>query len=383
VLLLHHSEIRDLTANQSLLSQSQATADAKKENTKESANTDGNLTFATGVNSTVPVNLTGAVITSTSGHMENTVGRFEFESDRAERLCVLFETCEAVLLYCGPLLSVQVREAFTLTVHQGLACLAQGVLVPQFPDRHVHRQACARLRQDLTAQRLLLQLATVEVFSPPQLQNQAQQFSRNLPLLKRCAELCMRNAVTAAVAARALLMFSTLLHPVTVALPAVPAVDSARSYILTASDAMPASTAAPQPSAPFSPAFDGVAELFETSHSSEGSALKRTHEEPLATAIPAAEGAEQATPAKRTKSADFAAARSVSESRAPIQSAKVAAGKGNSRRASLDSAPRVSTPAAAQPTSTAASGAQEKKQRVEEDDESLPDIDIDADPDSD
>lgn len=371
---LIYSEIQDLTANQALLSQTQAASDAKKENAKEAVNTDGNLTFSTGVSSTVPVNLTGVVISSISGTMGSTTTRFEFEADRAERLTVLFETWESVLLYCGPLLSASVRESFTTAVYQSLSCLAQGVLVPQFADRHMHRYAGARLRQDLTAQRLLLSLATVEVFSPPQLQHQAQQFSRNLPLLKRCAELCLRNTVTAGVAARVLLQVSTLLHPVTVALPAVPAIDTARSYILTASEALPLSA----PSSAVAPAaFDSV----DREDAGQKRVFDVAHGEPVVSTNDAEDAA--GSPAKRPKASDFAAGRSMSESKAKV-TPQAAAGAG--RRASLDSAPKATTAAPSVLNTTASKAnttAVVNQAAAEEDDESLPDIDIDADPDSD
>eukprot|EP01032_Pedospumella_encystans_P023420 gene23420-26512_t len=177
-------EMAQLTTNQSLVSQSAAQSEVKEQTNSNGlgANKDGNLSFATGVSSTIVANLTGTVITHTSGNMHATTQVVQREEDRQVALRALFEACEAVLLHCGPLLSPTVRESFTTVVGQGLSCLSLGVLTPQYADRHMHRIAGARLRQDPFTQNLLIQLATVEVFSPPQLQHQAQQYSRNLPL---------------------------------------------------------------------------------------------------------------------------------------------------------------------------------------------------------
>lgn len=290
----------------------------------------------------------------------------ETESDRAVRLTVLFETCEALLLYCGPLLVSSVREAFTAVVHQALTTLSQGILTPQMADRHMHRNAGAKIRQDPLAQRLLLQLATVEVFSPPQLQHQTQQFSRNLPLLKRCAELCLRNSVTAAVAARALLHFSTLLHPVTVALPAVSAVDTARSYILSASDALPSHTSSGavmmvQPSTERTELLSNEEELTYTSPVATREETQTTVPSSVKSARATASAEE--TPNKRAKI--------VAE--VPFSAAKSPAVMPNtdllSRRSSLQD--------------SQAASANLRAAQGDDEDESLPDIDIDADPDSD
>jgi hypothetical protein len=245
-------------------------------------------------------------------------------------------------------------------VHQALTTLSHGILMPHYVDRHMHRNTGAKIRQDPLAQRLLLQLATVEVFSPPQLQHQSQQFSRNLPLLKRCAELCLRNSVTATIAARALLHFSTLLHPVTVALPAVPAVDTARSYILSVTDAVPphASTAAAL--AQSSVESEEVGIETELTYSSPVAAS----EAPVTSAVKSAREVTQAeeTPNKRSKIA----------AQAPFSASKSPAVMPNTdllaRRSSLQDAQAASA---------------NLRAAQEDDDESLPDIDIDADPDSD
>jgi len=366
-------EVSELTVNQSLLSQSQAATDAKESN-KESGDKDGNLSFRTGVQSTVPTNLTGSVLTHTVGSMEMQM-RVESASARAARLKVIFDTCEAVLLFSGPLLGTTVREAFTSAVQQALACLSLGILTPQYTDRHMHRNNGAILRQDPHIQCMVLQLATVEVFSPPQLQHQAQQFSRNLPLLKRCAELCLRNATTAPVAARTLLQFSTLFHPVTVALPAVPAVDSARSYILSVVDAVPipvsTSASAPTPShqeaSVASPMLAGVPELFSSNVVTSADVTGKNNNTGSASAG-------EMLSRKLARDVPTPTADDASNKKARISEVRPALSESDMKVPTVIATGRVAV-ATAERKTVAADDV--------DDDVSLPDIDIDADPDSD
>lgn len=351
-------EMSQMTSNQSLVSQSAAQSEVKEQTSTLGANKDGNLSFATGVSSTIVANLTGVVMTNTSGNMNGPAQVVQREEDRQAFLQSLFDACEAVLLHCGPLLSPTVRESFTVVVGQGLSCLSLGVLTPQYADRHMHRIAGARLRQDPFVQRLLIQLATVEVFSPPQLQHQAQQYSRNLPLLKRVAEVCARSAGTSSVAARALLLYSTLLHPVTVALPAVPAIDSARSFLLEAQNSAVVT--------PNGASDHGNMQIGLSTEAGDADAFvaniapSSTAKEPKSASKAKRSLAQtEVTPAKKTK----ADAKAPSATKAPTV------------------APVAVTKA---PTLVSASKAKEAVKALEDDDdESLPDIDIDADPDSD
>lgn len=353
-------EMAQLTSNQSLVSQSAAQSEVKEQTSSLGANKDGNLSFATGVSSTIVANLTGVVMTNTSGNMNGPAQVVQREEDRQAFLQSLFDACEAVLLHCGPLLSPTVRESFTVVVGQGLSCLSLGVLTPQYADRHMHRIAGARLRQDPFVQRLLIQLATVEVFSPPQLQHQAQQYSRNLPLLKRVAEVCSRGAGTSSVAARALLLYSTLLHPVTVALPAVPAIDSARSFLLEAQNS---AVVAPNGVADhgnmqigLSATETGNADAFAVNIAPSSS----VKEPKSASKAKRSLAQTEVTPAKKTKADAKAPSATKAPSVAPVSVTKAP---------TLVSASKVAKEAV--------------KALEDDDDESLPDIDIDADPDSD
>lgn len=358
-------EMDELTANQALVSQSGAQKAPEQKENKETANKDGNLSFSTGVSSTVPVNLTGAVITNTAGLMER-AERAQNPRDRVAALKVLFEACEAVLLHCGPLLVPTVREAFTSIVGQGLACLAQGVISPQFADRHMHRNTGAKLRQDPAVQCLVIQLATVEVFSPPQLQHQLQQFSRNLALLKTVAELCLRGATTSAAAGRALVLLSTVLHPVTVALPAVPAVDSARGYILNVSNGT--SLGAVDSGSAHVDMHIGLSSIadFAVAEVESFSPAAANHT-----------NGTDATSPKRALDKDVTDAPS-SNKRTKVETSTTPA----NAKAALTKAPAVASAPAPNVVNVSAQAKAIAVLAEADDDESLPDIDIDADPDS-
>lgn len=232
------TEINHLTADGGLLSnniKSSSTTEITAMQKKASATSLKNdyLSFSSNGATTNSKSNNKAEQNSDANTVANTI---ELSEEYWETLSQLFSTCETVLLHCGATLSAAVRERLSVVVNQGLSCLSLGLLPPQYTDRHMHRSAGARLRREPRAQRLLLQLATTEVFCPAQQHPQLQQYSRNLPLLRQVAGMCMRCTATAADASRALLMISALLMPVTVPLPAVPTIDIARDYILTATN---------------------------------------------------------------------------------------------------------------------------------------------------
>ena len=151
------------------------------------------------------------------------------EASRCRWLGILFEASESILVYCRHMLSSAVRERYSIIIRQGLMNLSLGIIPSLYYDRHMQRQqACAPIRSDVIVQSMLLQLATVEVFIP----NSKQQYSQNLSLLQKAAELCMQSTATAPAASKALMTISTLLQPTTVALPTIPIIDQARDFIL-------------------------------------------------------------------------------------------------------------------------------------------------------
>ena len=358
-------EMQLLTTNQGLLSQSttNTSTTTTANTTNANANKDGNLSFATGVNSVIPINHTGQVITNTSGNI-NEICAIEGIHTRYERLTVLFTTAEAVLLHCGPLLSASIREQFTTIVNQGLVCMNLGILSVQYMDRHLHRSNCALLRQDPTIQCLLLQLSLVEVFCAPQLSQQIQQYSRNLSLLKHIAELCMRNSLTSTVAARILLQYSTLYHPVTVALPAVSASDTARGYILTTTAAtadqyttvLPPTTPTAIPSS--------TTDITTTTPATTTATITSMHDQ-MTQPTSSNENKRQSlqldekTPNKRMKTTE------------------------NNQVNHENETVLASKPPSILQNNTTTTATKSNLKELEEEDMSLPDLDIDADPDSD
>lgn len=358
-------EMQLLTANQGLLSQSTTNTSTTTANTTNTnANKDGNLSFATGVNSVIPINHTGQVITNTSGNI-NEICVIEGIHTRYERLTVLFTTAEAVLLHCGPLLSASIREQFTTIVNQGLVCMNLGILSVQYMDRHLHRSNCALLRQDPTIQCLLLQLSLVEVFCAPQLSQQIQQYSRNLSLLKHIAELCMRNSLTATVAARILLQYSTLYHPVTVALPAVPASDTARGYILTttAATADQYTTVLPPTTTPTA-IPSSTTDITTTITATTTATITSVHDQMT-----------QSTSSKENKRQSLQ-----SDEKTPNKRMKTTE---NNQVNHENETALASNPPSIHQINTIITATKSNLKELEEEDMSLPDLDIDADPDSD
>jgi hypothetical protein len=380
------AEVDALTANPALVSQStiiSATSAASQRKGAAAAGNhskDGNMMFYD------PADPAGA---ATSSGSSASSGRIDQEGDKLATLTALFDTCNAVLLHCGPSLSAALRERFTAIVAQALQCASKGILPPQFSDRHMHRHLGAKLRQDPAALSLLIELATTEVFSPPQLQHQAQQWSRNLPLLKVVAELSMRHSRTAAAAHRTLLLLSTLLHPVTVALPAVPAKDTMRSYLLSVSDAETGATnGASMLERSTNAAQNQVgtkrsSEVAQGDHPIENSSTKRASSSSVISSI---------LPASAPAPVLVASAKKIS----------LAAPLGGTSVAPSSAAPTISIPASSAAATTAAAvsasasiAAPKSMASLSsitpavdgdgdgDDDESLPDIDIDADPDSD
>mmetsp|Transcript_27157 Transcript_27157/g.60095 ORF Transcript_27157/g.60095 Transcript_27157/m.60095 type:complete len:281 (+) Transcript_27157:216-1058(+) len=279
-------------------------------------------------------------------------------------------------------------------------------MVPQYADRHMHRALVAPLRSSPAVQRLLIKLATVEVFLPPQQgggQGMGQgtgtvaQYSRNLPLLQRvCLNLLRAGSSNtrggtgetdlASECARALLLCGTLLQPVTVALPAVAALDTARSYVMAEEQlSFPDQVPVPAPvvSAPVPAPAPVVVAPVSVAVASSGGAVDRGTG--TANTLPLEVGGlSKGGKRKRGERADEVAATvptlltlptlpalPVPTPTLPTQTKTETPAAKRRREGSLgESAPKIE-PFVAAPTVAAA----------DDDDLSLPDIDIDAEPD--
>jgi hypothetical protein len=160
------------------------------------------------------------------------------------------------------------------------------------------------------------------------------------------------------------LLYSTLLHPVTVALPAVSAVDSARAYLLSAQNS---SVSLAQNGTTGTSAHGdmqiGIAAAVDDMEAFAANIGNSTaFKEPKSgSKAKRALNNNEATPGKKAKAADVEAKPVLSVTKAPSVAPV--------------SAIKAPTLGAAKPV--------KEVEAVDDDDESLPDIDIDADPDSD
>lgn len=146
---------------------------------------------------------------------------------------VVVTTCEAVMLHCGAMLPTATREVIELALAQLLDCICRGVLLPQVPDRKLKRSSCEGIRQDPPLQRAVLSLAVVEVMTS----SRTGVMSGNVGLLKRAATCCLAQAETSAEATKALLVVDALLHPSTFPLPSVPPLVLAKNFLAKCAEA--------------------------------------------------------------------------------------------------------------------------------------------------
>ena len=151
----------------------------------------------------------------------------QLSSERIELLVVLFETCEVLLLSCGPMLQLSSRELLEVQVGLGLYTLSKGVIILQLEDRKVSRNPSAIIRYSTKLQNSLLSLAVAEIIASPS--NGV--VSGNIPLLRNAAQCCMHNQETSATALKALMIVDSLYTPTSIIIPTVPAIISGKYNI--------------------------------------------------------------------------------------------------------------------------------------------------------
>ena len=126
-----------------------------------------------------------------SASMELTTSQLTDKSPRQglETVVLVFEVVETLLLVTGHHLPVAARETIEMTVGQGLAVLAKGVLCVMPADRHVRRAPAEWLREHPLMQYWLLRVAGTEALSS----TRDGQLSGNIPLLVRACENCLHG----------------------------------------------------------------------------------------------------------------------------------------------------------------------------------------------
>lgn len=154
-----------------------------------------------------------------------------------EKWSALLETVETLLLFAGPLLPQQIRQAIEGATGQLLACMAKGLLNKHGSEKKSRRSACEVIRQVHGLQTLALRVALCDVLSS----QRNGIISGNAALLKEALEPCMHQSETCMQAMHCTLALEALLRPTAVALPSVPALASAADF-LRASMNQPAST---------------------------------------------------------------------------------------------------------------------------------------------
>jgi hypothetical protein len=159
-----------------------------------------------------------------------------------------FEVCETLLITSSPLLPVAVRQQLEGSVLRGLQCLVKGVVLHSFlslnqggnaltsqrllhhvqQNKKVRRELCEVLRCDVDVQKYFLLLACAE----GQTSYVDGSRSANLPLLSSAAAVCSGHQVTAAVCGRIGLCTSNIMFPAGVGLPSPPLIEVAHKKIL-------------------------------------------------------------------------------------------------------------------------------------------------------
>ena len=147
--------------------------------------------------------------------------------EKIDLLVALFETCELLLLSCGPILQLSSRELLEVQVGLGLYTLSKGVIIPQLEDRKISRNPSAIIRYSTKLQNSLLKLAVAEIIASPS--NGI--ISGNIPLLRNAAQCCVYNHETSANALKALMIVDSQYTPTSIIIPTVPVVISAKYNI--------------------------------------------------------------------------------------------------------------------------------------------------------
>ncbi len=147
--------------------------------------------------------------------------------EKIDLLVVLFETCELLLLSCGPILQSSSRELLEVQVGLGLYTLSKGVIIPQLEDRKISRNPSAMIRYSTKLQNSLLKLAVAEIIASPS--NGV--VSGNIPLLRNAAQCCIYNHETSSNALKALMIVDSQYTPTSIIIPTVPAVISGKCSI--------------------------------------------------------------------------------------------------------------------------------------------------------
>lgn len=152
------------------------------------------------------------------------------DAESTELILMLIAACEQILVHTAASLGPKIRQSFEDLVGQVLLCLSKGLVYPQYSDRRMHRatEHCEFLRQSPELQAAFLRMGCTEVLCGSARSGLG---STNVSLLKRVAEMALAHPTTAGEAARTLLVINSMLHPSTVSLPAIPAVDLGLAHI--------------------------------------------------------------------------------------------------------------------------------------------------------
>lgn len=164
-------------------------------------------------------------------------------------ICDLIHTCEMLLLMASPLLDVDTRQSLEHSVAVGLRCVCKGVMFADSyrmsttattntllslatmsgtgsggssatsrPQKRMKRATCEPLRTNMTALNALLRLATSEVSAPYPDGSR----SGNMTLLKMSASACVGVDVLSLEAARVCRYVEAVLFPVSSNIPGIP-----------------------------------------------------------------------------------------------------------------------------------------------------------------
>eukprot|EP01036_Dinobryon_divergens_P023529 gene23530-31882_t len=179
----------------------------------------------------VTTNSNTATGNSSGESADLSAGRSLLSSKYCAFLVELFNAVESLLLHCGGLLlSSAVIAHIDASVGLGLVALCKGVLPPQFAERRLQRFPCELIRSNPELQFHFLRLSTAAVLASQS--SRAGGLNGNLAIFRSACTNCLSHPLTKGQAVLGLSILHALLTPTgAVPLPAVSTVETARVFL--------------------------------------------------------------------------------------------------------------------------------------------------------
>jgi hypothetical protein len=154
----------------------------------------------------------------------------------------IFATIERTLLFCGPQLSVAIRNPIEIAIGKLLIVINKGIAHLQFADRRMKFLGKELIRTSFELQNSLLSLALADILSSGNQSGGV--YSSNITLLSKAAALCLRQNETSVEAAKVIQALDLCMHPTAIPLMSAPLCMTTESFIKNTDDRIAGSAAA-------------------------------------------------------------------------------------------------------------------------------------------